>query len=135
MWANWISTYRSLAKSRNKLTIYAIDKSDESIIRTKKIFNNAIKQSKQVNLVIKQNIAEVQDKIDLVIIASNSTERPKLIRGVLDNLNPNHIILEKILFRKIEDYKKFEKIFQNINTKIWVNQYKWDMNFHFYQNL
>ena len=113
----------SLAKSRNKLTIYAIDKSDESIIRTKKIFNNAIKQSKQVNLVIKQNIAEVQDKIDLVIIASNSTERPKLIRGVLDNLNPNHIILEKILFRKIEDYKKFEKIFQNINTKIWVNQY------------
>ena len=26
----------SLAKSRNKLTIYAIDKSDESIIRTKR---------------------------------------------------------------------------------------------------
>ena len=124
----------SLAKSRNKLTIYAIDKSDESIIRTKKIFNNAIKQSKQVNLVIKQNIAEVQDKIDLVIIASNSTERPKLIRGVLDNLNPNHIILEKILFRKIEDYKKFEKIFQKIIQKYGLISI-WDMNFHFYQNL
>jgi hypothetical protein len=114
---------QSLAAAQHRLKIFAADNSDDSLIRTKTIFDNVVDKNRDIKLIITKDISEIKDQIDIVIIASNARERSKLITNVLDNLNPMHIILEKVLFNKIDDYKRFENIFEQRNIKVWVNQY------------
>ena len=114
---------QSLAESKHGLRLHAADKSDDSLVRVQNIFNNVSHKNKQTKLIITKDISKIKDQVDIVIIASNSNVRAKLIQSVLDNLNPRHIILEKVLFSKSDDYKRFEKIFEQINAKVWVNQY------------
>tara|TARA_A100001234_G_C12621756_1_gene384133 strand:- start:808 stop:1773 length:966 start_codon:yes stop_codon:yes gene_type:complete len=114
---------QSLAESKHGLQLYAVDNSNASLEKVQKIFNNVPSKNMETNLIATKDISKIKDKIDIVIIASNSKERSKLIKSVINNFNPMHIILEKVLFNKISDYKKFEELFNQINTKVWVNQY------------
>jgi len=114
---------QSLATARYGLTLFASDKSNDSLQKTQVIFDETKDKHKDTKLIITKNIAEITVDLDVVIIASNSRERAKLIKIVLGNFSPKHIILEKVLFNKLTDYQYFDNIFEKINTKVWVNQY------------
>ena len=114
---------QSLAGAKHGLTLYVSDTSSDSLDKTQIIFNKVNGKNKDTNLIIVKDIREIKANIEIVIIASNSRERSKLIKSVLDNFKPKHLILEKILFNKIDEYEKFQKIFERINTKVWVNAY------------
>jgi len=114
---------QSLAEAKQELSLYAVDNSDDSLVKVVNIFNDVPIKNKKTTLIVTKDITEIKNEIDIVIVASNSRERAKLIESVLDNFDPMHIILEKVLFNKINDYKKFENLFDQIGTKVWVNQY------------
>ena len=114
---------QSLAKSKDEIKLYAADSSDDSLDKVNEIFNSVSSKNIETKLFLIKDITKIRDKIDIVIVASNSKERSKLIKSVLKNFNPIHIILEKVLFNKINDYKNFDDIFNKISTKVWVNQY------------
>ena len=114
---------QSLASAKFGVVIYALDNSDESLQKAKIIFNKVENKHKYTKLIIVKKLVDILTNIDMAIVASNSNVRAQLILSVLDKFTPKHIILEKVLFNKIADYKKFEEIFNKINTKVWVNQY------------
>lgn len=114
---------QSLASATFGIVIYALDNSDESLQKAKIIFSKVENKNKYTKLIIVKKLADISTNIDVAIVASNSNERAHLILSVLDKFTPKHMILEKILFNNTEYYKKFEAIFNKINTKVWVNQY------------
>jgi hypothetical protein len=62
-----------------------------------------------------------QKKYSLVIIATGPEVRFKLASHVLKNNEVQILLLEKFLFKNLNEFKKFEKIIKKIKTKIFVN--------------
>ena len=114
---------QSLANAKFGVLIYALDKSDESLRKARLLFEQVKCRHKNTKLIVIRRLVEILVEIDVAIIASNSRERAALVSALLDKVVPKHIILEKVLFSRMTDYTKFEKIFDSVNTKVWVNQY------------
>ena len=79
------------------------------------------------------SIDKLSDKIDLVIIATGANVRSKIIIELLSKKDVLNIVLEKILFQTIEEYKVIEKLLNNTNTLCWVNHPR--RMFPFYKSL
>jgi predicted dehydrogenase len=67
------------------------------------------------------SVEELSKELDLVIIATNSKERRGVLEKLLSQSAVKHILLEKVLFTKPEDYRKIAEIFINKQIKVWVN--------------
>lgn len=96
--------------------IHVIDKSKFALKEIKK--NNKISDK---NIRLENNYNNLDFFYDLVIIATNSFEREKIIDTLLKKITFNFIILEKIVFQKIKSYNKYVKIFDQKKIKCWVN--------------
>jgi predicted dehydrogenase len=57
---------------------------------------------------------------DLAIVATNSAERPRVIRALVEAGTPN-MILEKVLFTRLEEYDAAASLFAMSGTRAWVN--------------
>ena len=114
---------QSLANAKFGVSIYALDKSDESLRKVRLIFEQVTDRHKNTKLIVIKRLVDIPVEIDVAIIASNSRERAALVSALLDKVVPKHIILEKVLFSRMSDYTKFEKIFNSVESKVWVNQY------------
>ena len=77
-----------------------------------------------------KSIEELSDVLDLVIVATNADVRASVIKKLIETKTVKHIILEKILFQKIEDYDFFEKQFEESNIKVWVNHPRREFDFY-----
>ncbi len=121
---------QSLSKSKFALNIFIIDPSSQSVSATKNIFYSTVNNRSKIKLFVVTDISDINVNIEYLIIASNSKERSKLLSNSLNYLNPKNIILEKFLFSKISDYNKFTRIFDNMKTNVWVNEYMgYEFNF------
>ncbi len=67
------------------------------------------------------NLNEIKTKIDLAIIATNSDQRPKALSQLIKYSKVKNIILEKIVFQKLEYFKKFLYISKKKKINIFVN--------------
>lgn len=114
---------QSIAGSKRSINLFCLDTSNESLINSQKIYDAVEPKNKNSKLIITQEITEIRENIEIVIVASNSSERAEIIDAVLSNFKPKHLLLEKVLFNKISDYEKYDKIFKNTEMKVWVNQY------------
>lgn len=105
------SHYRSFLLSKNKYEIFVVDK------KFKKIFKKKIK-TKIINF---SDRIPQKKKFDLVIVATNSLERLKVIKEIFDFNKVKYLILEKFLFNFSNDYLSLKKILKNKNTKTMIN--------------
>ena len=69
-----------------------------------------------------RNINELPNKIDLLIVATNSNIRYKIFKKLTKNYKPKFTILEKFLFQKKEDYLNANILINENNLNVWVNQ-------------
>ncbi|MBA4408506.1 MAG: hypothetical protein C0397_03675 [Odoribacter sp.] len=67
------------------------------------------------------SIDELNESIDLCIIATNSNIRALVTQELVAKKNIKTIIFEKILFQKIRDYKFVQDILHENKIKAWVN--------------
>ena len=102
--------FQGISKLKNK--IFLID----PLIRKvdlKKFLNNK-------NIYYIKNYSELPKKIDLAIISCSADVRLNCIKKLLKHSNVKNIILEKILFNKLDDYKNIKFIYKK-KINIWVN--------------
>lgn len=60
-------------------------------------------------------------KFDLVIISTNSNIRFNIFKFIVINKITKNIILEKIVFSKLSEYKKYKNILDKYKFNSWVN--------------
>jgi hypothetical protein len=101
------------------INIYLIDNSETSLNLSKKIIYNQNKNKLQVAFFTK--IEQIIPKIDLCIVATNSIGRKELILKLINNISIKYLILEKIVFNKINDFDFIIKKLNNNKINSWVN--------------
>lgn len=115
---------QSLVHLNESATIYLVDPSPESIDKAKSIFNDSLKPGGSTQFEIKETaLSELYRNLDVVIIATSSAIRKKILFDVYEYCQPRHIILEKFLFQRSEDYDAADTLIKSHATKVWVNQW------------
>jgi predicted dehydrogenase/lysophospholipase L1-like esterase len=76
------------------------------------------------------SINELSDKLDLVIVATNSDVRAKVLKELIEAKTVKNLVLEKVLFQDINDYDYFERAFEEKNIKAWVNHPRREFAFY-----
>jgi len=80
-----------------------------------------------------EDIASLSNNLDLVIIATAAEIRAEILRELLLQKTFKNVILEKVLFQKLEDYIEFRDKFSNLDINVWVNHPR--REFSFYKNI
>ena len=124
---------QGLAKSELELFIEVVEPFESSRNTAKKRFEEIPTNNKIKNITFLENISQLSDNLYLVIIATNADIRFKVVKELLENKKVANLILEKVLFQKVDEYKKVEELLFKTNTKCWVNHPR--RMFPFYKNL
>lgn len=124
---------QGLAKSELEISIEVIEPFEVSRDTTKQRFEEVPTNENIKSLDFLESITQLSDELDLVIVATNADVRFDVVNELLKNKKVKNLILEKVLFQKIEEYQKIEKLLKKTNTKCWVNHPR--RMFPFYKNL
>lgn len=112
---------QGLAKSDLEITIEVVEPFECSRNIAKQRFEEIQTNKKIKEIIFYENISQLSDEIDLVIVATNADVRFNVVEELLKSKKVNNLVLEKVLFQKIEDYKIVDNLLKNTNTKCWVN--------------
>jgi len=111
---------QALASLKQNVFIQVIDSSVDSLktaeIRFKEVsapFNGLIS--------FHTEITALKKNIEIAIIATSSKVRRTVVEQLVANSKVQHLILEKFLFVKEEDYDAVDKLLDTHHIKTWVN--------------
>lgn len=103
------------------IAIHLVDTSDVS----KKVALDRYEQFKGIQkgqqIICYSSLEKLPMELDLVIIATNSDIRKRIIADLLQKRIVKYFLLEKLLFQKKSDYMSIEKLLSKKGSKAWVN--------------
>ena len=112
---------QGLKMSNAMFDVFVVDPLDNALQLSK---NRLEEVSSKINInkiFYFNSLALLPKKIDLVIIATTSSVRKKIISDLLQNIEVKYLILEKIVFQKPSDFYEIKEIFDRKNIRDWVN--------------
>ena len=112
---------QGLAKSDLEIDIEVLEPFENSIKLAKSRFEEMPKNKNIIGIKYIENFSEISDVLDLAIVATNSDVRFDIVEKLLTSKKVKNLVLEKVLFQKIEDYKKIDELLRSTNTRCWVN--------------
>ncbi|WP_157351580.1 Gfo/Idh/MocA family oxidoreductase [Aliarcobacter butzleri] len=124
---------QGLAKSDLEIFIEVVEPFESSRDTAKQRFEEIPSNEKIVKIDFLETISQLSDELDLVVVATNADVRYKVVKELLESKKVRNLILEKVLFQKIDEYKYVEELLTKTNTKCWVNHPR--RMFPFYKNL
>lgn len=100
--------------------IWVMDNSDESLSLAEKRYDEvpAIGE-KRLHLVT--SIDEMPDALDFVVVATGSMPRASIVKSLLKHAKVKYLILEKVLFPKLDEYDEIEALLKQTGTACFVN--------------
>jgi len=109
--------FEGILAVKKKLIIYIFDKNKNKYLKISNFLKN-----KKINhtIIFVKKISQIKN-IDLLILASNSLNRLKILEKIIKNIKIKSILLEKVVFLDNRSFIKAIKLikFHKINT--WVN--------------
>lgn len=111
---------QGLKGAASPLAITVMDSSKESLQVSKERYE-AVTAVGEKTIEYVTSIQELPKELDLVIIATGSKPRAAIIKSLLDNSSVKHLVLEKVLFPTLNDYKEIEKLLIAKQVRCWVN--------------
>lgn len=124
---------QGLAKSDLEISIEVVEPFEGSRKTAKERFEEVPSNEKIIKIDFLENISQLSNDLDIVIVATNSDVRFKVVKELLENKTVQNLVLEKVLFQKIVEYKQVKELLFNTNTKCWVNHPR--RMFPFYKDL
>jgi hypothetical protein len=113
---------QALCHLENSTRIDLVDPSDESLQTARNHYEEVASPSKQViELYCHSRLDDLPDTLDMVIIATNSIVREKVLKQIVEMRHVKNLILEKVLFQRIEQYMKVESLLNESSIPTWVN--------------
>lgn len=113
---------QGIALSERDLNVFILDKDPDSIdLAKQRLSEMNHNDMKNITFHYIIGIEELPDQIDLAIIATGSNVRKAVTEELLGKKKVSYLLLEKILFDKIEDYDIISKLIKSEGVKTWVN--------------
>ena len=115
---------QGLSRLNERAVIYLVDNVAKSIEIAKERFYEVVSKDKidQIELKVR-NITEIEDDIDVAIIATSSSNRAQLTKEFVLHNKVKYIVFEKFLFQKKSDYSEIQSLLKENNINAWVNQW------------
>jgi hypothetical protein len=113
---------QALCHLDNPARIDLVDPSNESLQVAQKRFAEV--SSPKINdkeLYFHNNTNDLPFTLDLVIVATNSIAREEALRNVTRKRHVKNLILEKVLFQKIEQYIEVDNFLKESSVNVWVS--------------
>lgn len=110
-----------LNKIKFNIKITVIDINLASLKIAKNKFSKLSKNNKVIDICFINSIKQIDSKIDLAIIATNSFERLSVIKQLINNTELKYLVIEKVAFQSVNEFKKAISILKKQNIKSWVN--------------
>lgn len=104
---------------QTNLDITVIDPNQESLNTAKSRFEASVGQVK--HQITYQSHFDIADDLFIAIVASTSSTRRQIIESLLAQTKLSHLILEKLLFTRFQDYCDVETLLAKTQSKVWVN--------------
>ncbi|MHA2202636.1 MAG: Gfo/Idh/MocA family oxidoreductase [Candidatus Hodarchaeales archaeon] len=112
---------QALALIDRSISIQVVDPFPESLVRAKERFDE-IKGSGNVKKVeFLNNISDMSSELDLVIVATTAGVRRQVVETLLTRKQVNYLLLEKVLFQRLNDFSAINSLLDHHNVKTWVN--------------
>lgn len=110
---------QGLSKHPKVNEAYIIDPSDESLaVAEERFLHTTLGRAK----LIKGNDSTALPKeIDILIVATNSKHRLSVLKDVLQQHEVQYLVLEKVLFSALSEYKEAETLIAKYAPNTWVN--------------
>lgn len=124
---------QGIAKSTLNIDIEVVEPFETSREVAKTRFEEIPTNDKVRSIKYLENIGQLTENIDLVIVATNANVRFMVVEELLSTKKVKNLVLEKVLFQKIDEYIKTKELLQKSHTKCWVNHPR--RMYPFYQDL
>lgn len=112
---------QALSRLSFQANIQVVDPSQSSLDLAKSRFNEMPKNFNIKNVSYWPSIFNLENQIDVAIIATNADIRADVIRQLVAHRRVGAFILEKILFQKLDDYLSIQLLLEKHHIKAWVN--------------
>jgi hypothetical protein len=113
---------QALCKLESPTRIALVDPSNESLQTASDRYQEVVSSGKKnIELYCHHSLDTLSDTLDIVIIATNSNVREKIVRDVIQKRIAKNIILEKILFQKKDQYITIDALLQESSIPTWVS--------------
>jgi predicted dehydrogenase len=110
----------ALLKLEQPLNVSVIDSAPSSLRLAEEV-NSLHNAEKKHSFITGENIQMLPEELDFVVVATNSANRREITEALLKQKNVKHLLLEKVLFQKLDDYDAVDLLLKNSKTKVWVN--------------
>ena len=111
---------QGLKTASSPFEIWVMDKSSESLEIAKQRYDQVDKIGEKQLYLIK-SIEELPQKLDFVVVATGSMPRAFLVKQLLTHSDVKYMVLEKVLFPKLEDYDEIGNLINGKGVRTWVN--------------
>ncbi|MDH4944074.1 Gfo/Idh/MocA family oxidoreductase [Sulfurimonas sp. C5] len=112
---------QGIAQSSIKIDIEVVEPFESSRKRAEERYYEVQNRDNVNSIKFFEAVEELSATLDLVIIATSADVRFKIIDELAKNKKVKNLILEKVLFQKIEEYYQTEKLLDESGIKCWVN--------------
>ncbi len=109
--------------------LYVLDPNLDSLGRAETRLQEIGYNKKLLNVRYVNEYAQLPSKFDAAIIATTSDVRRNAIECLLAQSEVKYLVLEKVLFQRVEDYTKVLALLNEHNVSAWVNcpQRTWEI--------
>lgn len=108
----------ALAKEAYQITV--MDVSREALKRAEEIFAGT-KGSEKHETRFVSGIADMPARMDLVVVATGSDVRRRVVEELLAHADVSYLVLEKVLFQRPGDYEAVSELLEQKRVKAFVN--------------
>ena len=112
---------QALSRLTLSCEIDVVDTSIEALEAARQILNGSPVHDQNHLIRFHQSIDCLPKNLDYAVIATNSDNRFSVLRKILLHSKVKFLILEKVLFPRVEEYYEALKIFERNNVVVWVN--------------
>ncbi len=100
--------------------IYVIDP-DERSVEIARERAAEVRASNSIQLQFGDSPDRLPGAVDVAIVATSSRHRLQVLRTLLANTGVSNLILEKVLFQRLEDYDEAAQLIEHSGAAAWVN--------------
>ncbi|PIW70463.1 MAG: hypothetical protein COW08_01705 [Ignavibacteriales bacterium CG12_big_fil_rev_8_21_14_0_65_30_8] len=124
---------QGLARIDIPINIQVVDTNDKSLDLAKERYFQLPFNSNVRSISFHKRIDDLNHVLDLIILATNADHRFGITRELLTTKSIKYLILEKVLFQRLDEYNQIEKLLKKHDVPCWINHPR--RLYPFYQSL
>tara|TARA_Y100000294_G_scaffold87270_1_gene81565 strand:- start:725 stop:1702 length:978 start_codon:yes stop_codon:yes gene_type:complete len=112
---------QSLAKIDRETMVSVFDPSINSLNLAKERYNEMPHNNLVKSVSYSQNLDDLRNDVDVAVVATNADVRLQVLEKLLSRVGVRYLILEKVVFQSVDDFKDVLDLLKKNKTKAWIN--------------